>query len=109
MKVSNKLVRHELQKIAAQLPLNYVDTEVYRTLSGEQISSIRPDLEVKSDSKYRIKVSDYRPVNHFKRLVRIHKSKGWQGVVEYVKSVTEMELEAMKPTTIGGISTGYGD
>lgn len=90
-----------------QLPENYVDTEIYRTLFGSQIEEMNPGLDVSPDAKYRVKVSDFRKVNHFKRLLRIHKSKGWDGVVAYVKGVTEMEIEAMKPVSIGGIQTQY--
>lgn len=107
MKANKKLIRLELLKIALQLPENYVDTEAYRTFSGEQINDIAPELKAKIDSQYRVKVSDYRRVNHFKRLIRVQKTRGWDGVVEYVKGVTEMELQAMVPTSIGGINTEY--
>ena len=46
------------------------------------------------------------PVNHFRRMLRIHRKKGMAGVTQYITDVCELEDQAKSVKNIGGIDLG---
>ena len=113
MKAQERQVKNTLQKLAMRLPFNYVENPCSVKMKGSEILSHNKQAkdqdgtEIDPKKDYFINTTQRMPVNHYKRLKRIHREKGWQGVEDYCKGVIQLEVETMTPVSIGGIQTQY--
>lgn len=109
MKKKDREIRDELLRIAKSLPFNYTEANATVKMKGSEIKADKDGdgNEIEPDKEYLVGVVQRRPVNHFKRMLRIHRTKGIQGVADYVTGVISLELEANLVERIGGIGVEY--
>lgn len=113
MKAKNKAINNELLNIALKLPFNYTEVKASIPVHGWQILESNPEAvdgsknPIDAKKKYFINGTQRHPVNHYKRMKRILKEHGEDGVKKYIMEVIDLELHAMKPVAIGGIQTTY--
>jgi hypothetical protein len=113
MKLRDKQMYRDLQKIAQRLPFNYVEHKASLEYRGSEILEANPEAKDKEgnpiDPKkiYFINGSQRHVVDHYKRMKRIYRRDGEDGVKHYVTEVMALELHAMQPKSFGGIQTQY--
>lgn len=115
MKDKDRNVKQTLQKLASRLPFNYYECKTGASFYGSEILASNPDAKdaegqpINAVLKYTVNIDTQRPVDHYRRLKRIYREKGWAGVEHYCKSAVSSIHEAMQevPKTIGGIQTSF--
>jgi hypothetical protein len=113
MKAKDKTLHRELQNIAARLPFNYTEVPASIPVRGEDMLKNNPEATDTSgkplDPKkvYYVNGTQKHPVNHYKRMNRIFRDRGEDGVKAYIAEVIDLEVHAMAPKSIGGIQTQY--
>lgn len=109
MKARDRAINDMLLRAAQRLPFNYTEANTSIIKTGEQILSENPDAKDKDgndlelEKKYVIPAVQRMPVNHYKRMQRIYRRLGWQGVDSYCLGVLQLEYEAQQVTHIGGV------
>lgn len=113
MKKAKKEIYSSLIEVAKKLPFNYTEVVEKKSFLGADILKTNPkatDSEgkvISSDKNYVVPVTKRYPVDHFKRMKRIYRSKGLPGVQEYVNGVMGIEIHAATAKSIGGIMLEY--
>lgn len=110
MKKAERLIHNKIAEIAILLPTQYVEVKEKTKVSGAFLLA-NPDKYavegVTPEDVYELTLTHNKAVNHYRRMIRGFRKKGWEWVAQYAAEAMSIETEARQIQTIGGIRLEY--